>query len=508
MQRIKRLFRQLQWKLTFSYTLITIVAILLIEFLTVLVVLGYFLFNQAEIQVSSLRNQATQALPFFVHNSPDQATLAHWLASSGKLVTPQLDAHTRGFLCVLDIHGRVLASLGDHPPAVASTLTLPSRAVSPTQLHALLNGEVVAISLSEPEQMQLIVVPIRDGQQRPVGALVAHLEQLNLANVSTSYGRLLSLFGVNILLLTLLVGIVGTFFGFFTARSFTRRFTRLTLAADHWSRGDFSLLVRDASQDEVGQLARRMDRMAEQLQHLMQTRQQLATAEERNRLARDLHDSVKQQIFSVAMQLGSLRVLLKRDTDKALRRLDEIEGVVHQAQQELTALIRELRPGTLADRSLPQALQDMAMRWNQQTWIAIQFELENTVVTEQDRETTQNISIASEIEDAFFRIAQEALSNVARHSNATNVQLQLRYSAENISLTIADNGCGFSPARVLARSEQKRQGGVGLHSMRERIQELGGHIDIHSAEGKGTRITVACPMRPVVARLQPESSIL
>src|SRR5205807_4599506 len=127
----------------------------------------------------------------------------------------------------------------------------------------------------------------------------------------------------------------------------TRRLKNLTAAASRWSRGDFSTPAEDTSEDELGQVTQQLNLMAEQVQNLLQARQKLATLEERNRLARDLHDSVKQQVFAVAMQIGATRLLIQRDTAAAEVRLNEAQKLVRQAQQELTSLIRELRPVAL-----------------------------------------------------------------------------------------------------------------------------------------------------------------
>ena len=497
MLRSMRVPQRLQWRLTFSYTLITIITVLLVELLTVLVVLGYFLLNQTSLQVASLHSQAAQALPYFVHGAPDRAELTAWLSITEKQVGPQVNGpngQPRGFLSVIDTHSVVLASVGALAPAPALPLAVPDSAFSHAQLERLLQGQRSALTYDESGAMQLQVVPLQADGQRPVGALVALVPRLGLANILSNYGRLSALVGINLVLLTLLIGLVGTLFGFLTARGFTRRFTRLAQAADHWSSGDFSQLIRDPVPDEIGQLACRMDRMAEQLQQLLRTRQQLASVEERNRLARDLHDSVKQQIFSVAMQLGTLRALVIRDTEKAQRRLAEVEKTVKLAQQELTALIRELRPAALEDRSLVQALQDLVAQWMQQTWISASVDIEysedgKSGQSAEDTSEKERDKLPVEVEDAFFRIVQEALSNVARHSNATQVHVQLQIGAEDVTLTITDNGRGFSATQSTLQSHN----GVGLRSIQERIQALHGVSKIQSSEGEGTRIQVSCP---------------
>ncbi len=144
--------------------------------------------------------------------------------------------------------------------------------------------------------------------------------------------------------------LIGMLLGFVTAHSLTGRLQRLTEAATAWGQGDFDRLAHDTSSDELGQLARHLNHMAIQLQHLLETRQELATLEERNRLARDLHDSIKQQVFATAMQVATAQALLPHDPEGAQAHLAESQRLVQQTQQELTGLIHELRPAALEGR--------------------------------------------------------------------------------------------------------------------------------------------------------------
>ncbi|HEY4383253.1 MAG TPA: histidine kinase, partial [Ktedonobacteraceae bacterium] len=475
MKHIAHVLRQLQWKLTFSYTVITCVAVLLIELLTVLVVLGYFLFNQSSVLAGSLQVQATQAIPYFVHNTPDRAALTKWLRIMASAAPGATDLDQRGFLCVVDHQGRVVAALGKNAPPLDGALQAPYLAAP---MQEILRGERTVVTMQEKNGLMLVIAPIQEAQKQPIGALITQTTPLNVIEVVASSGRLLPIVVVNVLLLTLLVGIMGSIFGFLTARGFTRRFKRLSFVADHWSRGDFSVLAWDESRDELGQLARNLNLMAEQLQRLLQTQQQLATLEERNRLARDLHDSVKQQIFSVAMQIGTLRVLLKRDGEKALLRLDEMERTIRTTQQELTSLIQELRPAALNGKDLGKALQELLTQWASQIWISASVVVEGAC------------DLSPMVEDALFRLLQEALSNVARHSNATEVRVRLSCEGETVTLLLSDNGQGFDV--------MKKEGhGVGLLSMRERAQAVGGTMKIESEAGTGTQIRICCPAHSV-----------
>ena len=169
----------------------------------------------------------------------------------------------------------------------------------------------------------------------------------------------------------LLAGVVGTLTGLLITRNVTRRLRRITQAADAWSKGEFAVEVRDPTRDEIGQLGQDLNGMAEQLHTLLATREELATIEERNRLARDLHDSIKQNVFATALLVGAARTHLPPDTLPAQTYLAEAEALAEQTRQELTALIRELRPARLADKGLAVVLRDYAEDWSRRMGIAV-----------------------------------------------------------------------------------------------------------------------------------------
>ncbi|GAI77329.1 unnamed protein product, partial [marine sediment metagenome] len=280
----------------------------------------------------------------------------------------------------------------------------------------------------------------------------------------------LSLIGVSLVLFMFAAGLVGTVFGYFTARGLTGRLRRVSSAANSWSQGDFSVFIKDRSADELGQLAQQLNHMAEQLQHLMRTKQDLATLEERNRLARDLHDSVKQQVFATTMQIGAARSGLGQDAEQALEHLERAEQLSRQAQSELGTLIRELRPVTISDAGFISALESYANDWSQQNAVELEFVVSDIP------------AIGSEAEQALFRVTQEALSNMSRHSQATSVKIKISSVNSGIRLMIIDDGVGFDLPAVSGK-------GIGLTTMQERMLSVGGHLEIESQPGEGTRIT-------------------
>jgi signal transduction histidine kinase len=278
-------------------------------------------------------------------------------------------------------------------------------------------------------------------------------------------------------LFVVLASVIGTLTGLLVSLNLSRRLRAMAHAALALSRGDFAARTHDTSRDELGRLARDLNHMAEQLESLLATREQLAVVEERNRLARDLHDTVKQHVFANALLVRAARKLYPRDPEAAQGYLVEAEALAGQTQQELIGLIHALRPASLADRGLVEVLREYAADWSHRTGIGADVRAESERAT------------PLEVEDVLFRVAQEALANVARHSAARTAVLRLSWTGERVSLAIQDDGTGFD----VGTSERK---GLGLASMRERAEALGGTLAITSGP-EGTRVETSLPLPPL-----------
>lgn len=271
----------------------------------------------------------------------------------------------------------------------------------------------------------------------------------------------------------------GTLAGFVATRRPIKRLRRLVGATAQFAGGNYAQRVQVSRQDEIGQLEHHFNEMAEQLAESMKQRQLLAEQNarlaERSRLSRDLHDSVKQELFAVSMQIGA--ALAQGDANNAATRkhLSEADTLISQAQQNLTALIHELRPTILQQKGLPTALREQALNWSRQQGIVVSLQL--------SEEKTAPLAV----EEALWWVTQEALSNVARHSQATSVQVSLEYAPEQVTLSVADNGRGFAIT-------EGAPSGVGLRSMRERLAAVGGTVSITSSPGAGTSVQVCCPL--------------
>jgi signal transduction histidine kinase len=211
----------------------------------------------------------------------------------------------------------------------------------------------------------------------------------------------------------------------------------------------------------------RNQRLVEELQATQRKLQELAVVEERNRLARDLHDSVKQQVFAISMQLSAARASLKED-DKAYPSVAQAEKLAQQAGAELTTLIHQLRPPVLEHRSLTEAIKVHVNDWTRQ----------NNIETELN---IGEVSVSPDGEQVLFRVLQEALANVARHSQANKVWVALKSENDHVTLSIEDNGIGYDTKGITK--------GIGLDSMKERLAAVNGTLETSSRQSQGTCVT-------------------
>ena len=238
----------------------------------------------------------------------------------------------------------------------------------------------------------------------------------------------------------------------------------------------YSYYLRDQADDARAETQRVLDELREAHQKLEEYAarvEDLAVMEERNRLARELHDSVKQQSFAASAQLGTARTLLFANPAAAKDHLSKAEALMDEVRSELGQLIHALRPVALQEKGLATALREWGAGWSQQSRILLEVQVQD------------ERSLSLETEQSLFRITQEALSNVARHSRAHKAEMRLIYLPGAVELTLCDDGAGFDLAAV--------GGGIGLQTMRERAGRLpGGAVEITSAPGHGTRIVVKC----------------
>jgi PAS domain S-box-containing protein len=204
---------------------------------------------------------------------------------------------------------------------------------------------------------------------------------------------------------------------------------------------------------------------------LYEQAQELAVMEERQRLARNLHDAINQSLFSAGLIAEVLPRLWDQDQDLARRSLEDLRKLTRGAQAEMRALLAELRPSTLTDAELGDLLHLLGNAFTGRTNITAKVTVEGDGV------------LPPETQVAFYRICQEALNNVIKHAGANSVEIYLKHKDDAIELSLHDDGRGFNP-------EQIESGHYGLSMMRERAEAVGAHLSITSQPGQGTELTI------------------
>jgi ligand-binding sensor domain-containing protein/signal transduction histidine kinase len=258
-----------------------------------------------------------------------------------------------------------------------------------------------------------------------------------------------------------------------------RSFVHLPIVVDHKVVGVFNVgftrpnLIGDDTTRLFSALTHRASISIANMELFEQTKE-LAVMEERNRLARDLHDSAKQKAFAALAQLGTARGILNGHGDSVSMHLSEAENLVTDVIQELTFLVQEIYPIALQEKGLVTTLREHVFEWENRNDTNIQL------ITRYERR------LPLEVEQALYRITQEALANVARHSHARRVDVSLVYNDDSVQLSVSDDGCGF---------DVNLKHGMGLRSMRERVSSIRGTMQIQSAPGHGTRLLVQVPTR-------------
>lgn len=199
----------------------------------------------------------------------------------------------------------------------------------------------------------------------------------------------------------------------------------------------------------------------------------MAISEERSRLARDLHDSAKQKAFAALAQLGAAGETLGRDPEGSKTHLLEAEDLVYEVLQELNTLIQEMYPVALREKGLAATVRDYVFEWENQSDIEVELDIHN------------EMRLPLEIEQSLYRVIQESLANIARHSQAKHAEIIMEYQPDVIKINVKDDGIGFDV--------DQKPAGLGLRSIKERVELINGDLQISSNADEGTLIEVIAP---------------
>jgi signal transduction histidine kinase len=265
---------------------------------------------------------------------------------------------------------------------------------------------------------------------------------------------------------------IGVLFGLLVSRRLVRRVRRLERATVAVADGDYTLTLPTSGRDEVGRLEANFATMARQLGSALAVERERATVEaravERSRIAREIHDTISQHLFGLRMIVSGMR-----RSDPNNEQVRAIERITEEALDDMQALLWELRPARLDVSGLAPALEEICTAYRDRLGVTVDADL-------------IDVTLPEPVEDALLRVTQEACTNAVRHGDARRLDLSMSRRDGVVELAVRDNGTGFDPTVSYS--------GSGLKHIRDRVFELGGTVNIDSAPGTGTTITVRVPV--------------
>jgi signal transduction histidine kinase len=458
--------------------------------LIILGVVGYLLFNEQQVLEQALQARGLLSASHLAQQSVDPILreddyALFKLLQQLRRRPPETGARERIlYAMLLDRQGRILAHTD---PARLHTAPDDPRT---REVLALETPSVVPVTDPSGERLYDVAVPIlmRD---LPIGAVRLGISRAEVAGLI----RDLAAKVLSVLFLLMLLGIWSIW-------RFSNRIVRpirqLRDGACAVRAGDLSRRVSVDRPDEIGQLAEAFNAMTEELalsraevrqKEEMRTRllAQVITAQEdeRKRISRELHDETGQSLTSL---LIGLRLLEEREERPEVRAaLAELRRQSGTTLDVVHSLALQLRPSVLDDLGLVPALERLIGEWRRTAATPVAFETN----------LESGSRLPAPLETALYRIAQEALTNIARHAGATSAGIILKRRRSSIGLIVEDNGRGFDVAAHPGAVRDERS--LGLFGMRERATLLGGTLAIESAPGSGTTVFVELPLEPEVS---------
>lgn len=283
----------------------------------------------------------------------------------------------------------------------------------------------------------------------------------------------------------------GIIYGIFSGLYWKRQWKELDEQLYLLQQGRASQKTPVFSLQELRRMAERIGHVQKQMNEQVKLSQKMANekavdqekqiqeiiSRERNRLARELHDSVSQQLFAASMLMSAITESHADTESTEKKQLKLVEGMIHQSQLEMRALLLHLRPVALHNKTLQEGIQELLVELTQKVPMEIAWKLDPVILDKG-------------IEDHLFRIVQESVSNTLRHAKANSLEVLLMSRDELLILRIVDDGVGFSV-------DEAKAGSYGLHNMYERAVEIGGTMKIVSVPNQGTRLEVKIPFMHV-----------
>lgn len=364
------------------------------------------------------------------------------------------------YIRITDEEGRLLLS----DPA-----ELPENAAP----HFIPQGEPTAARTSVKRLSEngpiLVDMPIPDGHGERIGhARVLYVAQFNLWVQLQSLLDFLRFVWAPMFFCSIPIGIAC---GLVASRYVTRQLHKMNEVTESWRQGNFDARIELPDDDVLIRHSQHLNAMAQDLEMYLSLKQSLAVGDERNRVARELHDTVKQKLFALGLQLATAKSK-PAVMEAAHAHILEAETIIREAQHDLTEIITQLRPAGADGAPLYPRLREIADDFGRRFGVRIEVH------------GTDPIQLAAHAGHHVLRIVQEALMNAVRHGNASDIVIAGTLDHGVATLTIADDGTGFD---ITQKTE-----GFGIASMRGRMRDVPhGTFELESAMGGGTRIILS-----------------
>lgn len=283
--------------------------------------------------------------------------------------------------------------------------------------------------------------------------------------------------------------VVSLYVGFKSIGNLRERIDYLSVLITQYANGNYESRVYFTEKDELTRFGNELNdlgeklksqvkslkRMADENSELARTAHTSAVIEERQRLARDLHDAISQQLFALSMMSDAALKQIDINPGLAKEYMADVAKAAQQSQAEMRALLLHLRPVQLSGDSLTTAIKKLIAEIKQQNNLKVITSI------------TKDLSLSDTVEEHVFRIVQEALSNIIRHAGADEVKIEMLKKSTNLFMYLSDNGIGFDTGA------SGRKTSYGLTTMRERTEEIGGTFTIRSNKNEGTYIAIRIP---------------
>jgi signal transduction histidine kinase len=495
-------FTRLRWKLTWSYTWVAAVTFLIIATVLLVLLMIVFGFNplQGDLRVFNeivapvIKDDIRPITMAHLRNQPVDSELLQadleQILGNEPLTTSASPFEMEQFatVFVLDAEQNLLASTPQF-----TALPPDGRFFDPTRL----TGDDSLVPLIEavyardtsfdqpysqvtPEALYLVFVErLPDEAGRLLGVLVV------IVRTPTPTTILLLVFGVvvgGLLIFTLSAAVVGTLFGWRTARGLSGRLTQLTYTTAAWGQGNFERYIEDSEKDEIGELGQNLNRVASDLQILLEDKEKIAVLEERDRMARELHDTLAQGVSGLVLQLEAVKHYLEMgEIPESQMIVSEAVTQARDALRKARAAIDDLRAEALFAPEFVEAIAQRAQRFHVATGIA--YEL--------DSQLPDNLLLSPSVSLHARRAVAEMLANVGRHAEATTVWLRLYLSDGSLLIEVVDDGVGFDAEAAV------RPGHYGIIGLKERARLTGGHFSVESAPESGTTARLRMPLENI-----------